>query len=73
MEPNPPSLFLKANPQISGGSQGNSGDVVVCAGSFPTGSQMLSFRRAAFVKQGRKATFMVRTDKWFLQIKQNCL
>lgn len=73
MEPNPPSLFLKANPQISGGSQDNSGDVVVCAGSSPTGSQTLYLLRAAFVKQGRKAAFMARTEKWFLQIKQNCL
>jgi hypothetical protein len=40
-------------------------------GIFPTGSQMLYFLRAAFVRQVRKAALIVRIYKWILQIKQN--
>lgn len=71
MEPKPPSLFLKASPQISGGSRDNSEDWVVWVGSSPTGSQMLYFPRAAFGKRARMAAFVVRVYKWFLQVKQN--
>lgn len=42
-------------------------------GIFPTGSQMLYFLRAAFVRQAKKAKLIVRMYKWFLQIKQNSI